>query len=193
MSPTVPRRQGVILYGPPASGKDTISAALTSLDPRFQQFFRLKAGSGRSTGYRMGTVEQLAQLEAAGDVVYANSRYDSTYIIDRPGLDEAFAAGIPVAHLGQVDGVRALLERYPARWTTVLLWCSRAITEARSQGRGDADTPARLAAWDATEQDLAAHGEFAWDLTLTTQARPPIESAQRIAQLLDQRREATTA
>ncbi|WP_042404684.1 phosphotransferase-like protein [Streptacidiphilus carbonis] len=186
-------RHGVILYGPPASGKDTITAALTSLDERFQQFARLKIGAGRSGGYRMGTAEQLELLEAAGDVVYANSRYGSTYVIDRPGLDVAFASGVPVVHLGQVDGVRALLEGYPANWTTVLLWCSRSITEARSQGRGDADTPARLAAWDATEQDLAAHAEFAWDLTLTTQARPPVESAYRIVQLLDQSTEAATA
>lgn len=186
-------RQGVILYGPPASGKDSITAALAALDARFQQFARLKVGSGRSVGYRMGTAEQLAQLEAAGDVVYVNSRYNSTYVIDRPGLDAAFSAGVPVVHLGQVDGVRALLERYPAGWKTVLLWCSRATAEARSQGRGDADTPARLAAWDATEQDLAAHAEFAWDLTLTTQAQPPVESAHRIVQVLDQRTGAATA
>ncbi|MEY9961317.1 guanylate kinase [Streptacidiphilus sp. MAP5-52] len=186
-------RQGVILYGPPASGKDTITAALTSLDERFQQFARLKVGAGRSAGYRMGTAEQLQQLEAAGDVVYANSRYGSTYVIDRPGLDAAFGAGVPVVHLGQVDGVRALLEGYQAGWTTVLLWCSRAITEARSQGRGDADTPARLAAWDATQEDLGAHAEFAWDLTLTTQARPPVESAHRIVQVLEQRTEAARA
>lgn len=186
-------RQGVILYGPPASGKDTITTAMADLDPRFHHFARLKVGSGRSAGYRMGTAEQLAQLEAAGNVVYANSRYGSRYVIDRPGLDAAFGTGIPVVHLGQIDGVQALLEGYPADWTTVLLWCSRAITEARSQGRGDADTQARLAVWDATEQDLVAHGEFAWDLTLTTQARPPVESAHRIVQVLDQRTEAATA
>jgi len=189
----VSSRQGVVVYGPPASGKDTITAALTALDPRFQQFARLKVGAGRSAGYRMGTAEQLAQLEATGDVVYANSRYRSTYVIDRPGLADAFAAGVPVVHLGQVDGVRALLEGYPAGWITVLLWCSRAVTEARSQGRGDADTPARLAAWDATRQDLDSHAEFAWDLTLSTQDRPPVESAHRIVHLLGQHTEAATA
>ena len=78
-------KQGVILYGPPASGKDTVTAALTELNPRYAQFARLKVGAGKSAGYRMGTAEQLRELEAAGDVVYANTRYGNTYVIDRPG------------------------------------------------------------------------------------------------------------
>src|SRR5690348_7119604 len=99
-------KQGVILYGPPASGKDTITTALSELDSKYAQFARLKVGSGKSAGYRMGTAEQLRELEAAGDVVYANARYGNTYAIDRPGVDAAFAAGVPVVHLGQVDGIR---------------------------------------------------------------------------------------
>ena len=34
---------GVILYGPPAAGKDTITGELLALDPRYRQFSRLKA------------------------------------------------------------------------------------------------------------------------------------------------------
>ncbi len=103
-------RQGVILYGPPASGKDTVTTALSDLDPRYAQFARLKVGTGKATGYRMGTPEQLHELEAAGDVVYANSRYGNTYVIDRPGIDAAFAAGVPVVHLGRSTA--------SARWST---------------------------------------------------------------------------
>jgi guanylate kinase len=84
-------KQGVILYGPPASGKDTVTSALTELNSKYAQFARLKVGTGKSAGYRMGTVEQLDELEAAGDVVYANARYGNTYVIDRPGVDAAFA------------------------------------------------------------------------------------------------------
>src|SRR2546427_5470191 len=68
----VPVRQGVLLYGPPTAGKDTITAALTELDARYVPFIRLKIGSGRTKGYRMGTPEQLAELEAHGDVIYRN-------------------------------------------------------------------------------------------------------------------------
>ncbi|MFJ9412439.1 guanylate kinase [Streptomyces sp. NPDC101393] len=186
-------KQGVILYGPPASGKDTVTAALAELSPRYAQFARLKVGSGKSAGYRMGTAEQLRQLEAAGAVVYANSRYGNTYVIDAPGLDDTFAAGVPVVHLGQVDGIRALVDGYTADWSVVLLWCPREVTAQRSTGRGDADTTARLAAWDATREDLDAHPDMAWDLTVDTTVAAPQEAARLIDQLLMRRAGAATA
>ncbi|MFE3114177.1 HAD-IA family hydrolase [Kitasatospora indigofera] len=178
----------MILYGPPASGKDTVTAALTVLDPVFVLFSRVKVGPGRSAGYRMGTPELLEQLRAtAGAVVYENSRYDSTYVTDRPGLDAAFEAGVPVMHLGQVDGVRAVLDGYPADWLTVLLWCPRESTAERSAGRGDADTVARLAAWDATQADLEANAGFRFDLVVRTDAASPEQAAERIRQTLAER------
>jgi guanylate kinase len=161
-----------------------VTAALAQLDRQYKQFARLKVGLGKSAGYRMGTSEQLAALEAAGDVVYANSRYGNTYVIDRPGLDDAFAAGVPVVHLGQVDGIRALIGGYPADWAVVLLWCPREVTAQRSEGRGDSDTTARLAAWDATREDLDAHPGMVWDLTVDTTGTSPGESARLIDQLV---------
>ncbi|MFD4833195.1 guanylate kinase [Streptomyces uncialis] len=185
--------RGVVLYGPPAAGKDTVTTALTGLNPRYAQFARLKVGAGKSAGYRMGTAEQLHELEAAGDVVYANARYGNTYAIDRPGLEVAFAAGVPVVHLGQVDGIRALVDGYSADWSVVLLWCPREVTEQRSAGRGDSDTAARLAAWDATREDLNAHPDITWDLTVDTTTAAPQDAARLIDQLLAQRAGAATA
>ncbi|MER6433192.1 guanylate kinase [Streptomyces sp900105245] len=185
-------KQGVILYGPPASGKDTVTAALRDLDSKYAQFARLKVGTGKAASYRMGTAEQLRKLEAGGDVVYANARYGNTYAIDRPGVDAAFAAGVPVIHLGQIDGIRALIGGYPADWSVVLLWCPREVTERRSAGRGDSDTAARLAAWDATREDLDANSGTVWDLTLDTTVLAPRDAARLIDQLLTQRAGAAT-
>lgn len=184
--------QGVVLYGPPAAGKDTVTAALTELNSKYAQFARLKVGTGKSAGYRIGTAGHLDELEAAGDVVYANARYGNTYVIDRPGVDAAFAAGMPVVHLGQIDGIRALAG-YLANWTLVLLWCPREVTAERSTRRGDTDTTARLAAWDATREDLNAHPDLAWDLTLDTTTAAPQEAARLIDQLVMRRAGAATA
>ncbi|MFF0754582.1 guanylate kinase [Streptomyces sp. NPDC004267] len=181
-------QRGVILYGPPASGKDTVTAALTQLGG-YAQFTRLKVGSGKTDGYRMADAEQLRELEAAGDVVYRNERYGNVYVIDRPGLADAFSAGMPVVHLGQVAGVQDLLAGYPAGWLTVLLWCPKSVTKARSHGRGDADTAKRLTAWDETRDDLVAHSDFRFDLVLHTDAVSPQDAARIIDQALADRAE----
>ncbi|MFH8717340.1 phosphotransferase-like protein [Streptomyces zaomyceticus] len=186
-------KQGVILYGPPASGKDTVTTALTDLSSKYAQFTRLKVGTGKAAGYRMATAEQLHELEAAGDVIYASARYGNTYVIDRPGVDAAFAVGVPVVHLGQVDGIRALVDGYPADWSVVLLWCPREVTEQRSAWRGDSDTAARLTAWDATREDLAKHPGTTWDLTVDTTESSPKDAALLIDQLLMRRAGAATA
>lgn len=187
------KKQGVILYGPPAAGKDTVTRFLAELHPQYGQFARLKIGSGRSVGYRMGTPAQLRELKAADDVVYANSRYGNIYVLDRPGLDSAFAVGLPVVHLGQIDGIRALVNGYAADWSVVLLWCPREVTAHRTAGRGDSDTAERLAAWDATREDLDAHPELAWDLTVDTATTAPQDAARLIDQLLMRRAGAATA
>ncbi|MFI5867681.1 guanylate kinase [Streptomyces sp. NPDC051546] len=173
----------VILYGPPAAGKDTITRALVELGAGFAQFQRLKVGSGKTDGYRMGSAEDLAELEKDGQVIYSNSRYGNVYVVDQPGLDELAAAGqIPVLHLGQIEGVQAVIEAYPARWTTVLLWCTREETAARSAGRGDSDTEARLAAWQATQDDVDAHPQQVWDLEVQTGDHSPAEAAVLISE-----------
>ncbi len=171
-------KTGILLYGPPASGKDTVTTALAELDSSYGLFSRLKVGSGRTQGYRMASREQLEAMESRGDVLYRNDRYDSTYVVDRPGLDEAMSNDrVPIVHLGQIEGVQQVAASYPARWWQVLLRCPRDLTELRSSKRGDTDTPARLAAWDATERDLAAHPDTAWDLTIHTGDVPAQEAA----------------
>ncbi|MFD4786247.1 guanylate kinase [Streptomyces sp. NPDC058459] len=174
-------KTGILLYGPPASGKDTVTAALTAVDVRIRQFRRLKVGSGRTEGYRLGTAEELRELEAAGEVLYRNERYGNVYLVDRPGLDAVLDKGyIPVVHLGQVAGVLAVRDAYPARWLTVRLDCPRDVTAARSVARGDRDTEARLRAWDATAADLEGHDPKLWDVHLPTDRYGPAEAAERV-------------
>lgn len=174
-------KQGILLYGPPAAGKDTVTDVLTELDARYVRFTRLKIGDGNTKGYRMGTPEQLASLEARGDVIYRNERYGNIYVVDRPGLSQTMDGGwTPVIHLGQMAGMQQVTEHFPAHWVRVLLWCSKETTALRSPQRGDNDTAARVAAWDATRADLAAHPRARWDLCIDTEATAPREAATKI-------------
>jgi hypothetical protein len=81
--------RGIILYGPPAAGKSTITTQPHKLDPVYTLFKRFKIGSGRSAGYRMTTAAKRRELHAADNVVWENEQYGNVYLIDRAGLQDA--------------------------------------------------------------------------------------------------------
>ncbi|MFE5806447.1 guanylate kinase [Streptomyces sp. NPDC056491] len=177
-------RGGVVLFGPPTAGKDTVSAALTGLDGRYGQLPKIKVGSGRTTGYRMADSEELDALRAAGRVVLETRRYGNTYAIDRDDLDTMAGAGrIPLVHIGSVEHLRTFTAAVREPWLSVLLWVPRHVCEKRSRGRGDRDTEDRLAAWDEALADLDAvpDGEELFDLLLRTDHTAPAGAAEIIA------------
>lgn len=144
---------GVVLYGPPAAGKDTVTVALHQLDARYRLFRRIKHGPGRTAGYRMVSAEQLEQLRRDGEVIWENHRYGATYVVDRAQLLADAAAAVPVLHLGQLPAVDAVRAAVPAiGWLTVELWCPRAVAAQRIRARGTGDDEARLAAYDQTDR-----------------------------------------
>lgn len=168
-------RRGIILYGPPASGKDTIDAALRDLRGEYIHFQRLKLGSGRTTGYRLATEEQLHDLRTRGIVLWENDRYGATYVVDAPGLEEALQTGVPILHLGQAVGVDEVTRRtHDVNWIVVELWCPRKVAAARLATRDAADVGERLEAWDATVRLDRAH------VRIDTSSIQPAAAAERI-------------
>lgn len=171
---------GVILYGPPGSGKDTITAELSALRPEFVLFQRLKAGPGRTTGYRLTTSDHIEELARAGEVLYRNSRYDAEYAIDQGEVSALVGSGrIPVLHMGQVVGARAVAA-FPIDWVRVLLWCPEDETRQRCRERGDKDLEARLKVWHETRQDLLDHAAEPWSLIIRTDAVSAAQAANTI-------------
>jgi guanylate kinase len=170
---------GVALYGPPAAGKDTVTAALTQLDNRFQRFPVLKSGPGRTAGYHMIGDDQFRALDDR-DVVFTWSRYEARYAITHSGLEEfARTDQIPVIHLGSVNAITTVTAVALFTWTIAQLWVNRAISEARAQARQTGDVPARLAAYDQTTY----LGPELADLTLDTHTLSAGQAAAAIREL----------
>ncbi|MET8229328.1 kinase [Micromonospora sp. NPDC005298] len=142
---------GVILYGPPAAGKDTVTQELVKLRNDYAPFRRIKIGHGRTDGYRMATDAAVEHLRASGDILWENKRYGSTYIVDYTALADELSRHIPVLHLGQPDGINAVRNAFPSgSWIVVYIWSSRSIAATRIEARQTGDIAERLAAWDAT-------------------------------------------
>jgi guanylate kinase len=174
---------GVILYGPPAAGKDTVTRELAALEGDVQLFSRVKAGSGRTEGYRMVSREQLDGLRAHGELIWENSRYGAVYGVDRAGLLASAAHGVPVLHLGQSAAIGAVKRATPSiEWLVVSLWCPRSVAAARIAARNTGDDSERLMAWDETERPGSA------DLAFDTEAVRPEEVARAIFAEIRQRR-----
>ena len=170
-------RRAVILYGPPASGKSTITRCLEHIDGRYGLFPRLKAGGGRAAEYRIVTREYIEGLRIAGDIVWANERYGAMYAIDRSYLLNLVEAGrIPVLHLGQRCAVDAVRSAIPdVRVTTISLTYPRSLAVQRIADRATGDDADRIAAFDTTDRLVNA------DLVIDTSAVTPIEAAQLIS------------
>jgi len=169
---------GVILYGPPASGKDTVTNRLVSIDPRYRQFSRAKCGGGRTASYRMITVNELESLRVSGDIIWENKRYGATYIVDKAPLLAITQAGeVPIVHLGQVPAVDAVKAAIAdLKWLVVSLWCPREVAASRIKQRRTGDTEERFTAWEETEELK----EF--DLFIDTSSSSPEQAASLIHQ-----------
>ncbi|MGL5819116.1 MAG: hypothetical protein ACRCYR_16240 [Phycicoccus sp.] len=138
-------RYGVILYGPPASGKSTITRELEALDPTFTLFRRLKAGGQLTPQYRNVSTHELDRLRACGEIVWENTNYGASYATDRAGLTKAMESGRPVVHAGQPAAVAATTHAVDgAQWCVVVLDCLRVTAAARLVERGTIDIADRL-------------------------------------------------
>jgi guanylate kinase len=149
---------GVILYGAPATGKDTVTEALVRRYPAiFVPYKRLKCGPGRTAGYRMISPEAMAAIPASS-ILWTNRRYGATYLVDREGLAETWEAGrVPVLHLGQPEAVDALMDQTPdVRWLVVELHSPLEALRERIRDRGTGDDGQRIEAAMHTPRLLTA-------------------------------------
>ena len=170
--------RGIILYGPPAAGKSTITDQLHEADPVYVLFRRLKVGSGRSADYRMITEAHRSQLHADREVIWENEQYGNVYSIDRTALLHVLSRGsVPVVHVGQPAAIVAITHALPAaHWLVVDLRCSREEAVMRLSRRSATDVLPRLRVWDATDHLASA------DLYINTDAVAATDAALRVHQ-----------
>ncbi|MGW7687024.1 hypothetical protein ACWGID_40160 [Kribbella sp. NPDC054772] len=183
-APEVSSGRGLLLFGPPTGGLDTITAILPALDSRFVLHQRVKVGNGQSDGYRIVDLDEFVRAEEADEFIHTYSRYGALYGIDRASLvDVCTDTAVPIVHVGQLDALDAIRAATPnVSWTSVCLWCSRAEAALRLCNRADPDPMTRLQAWDEAAAELLTAGADTFDMTVNTATLPPELTARMIAQ-----------
>lgn len=177
-SSTAEPLRGIVLFGPPASGKDVVTAAMHALDRRICHFRKLKVGTGRSQGYRIVSPSQVDDLLRRGLVVSRVRRYGNEYVVDQTELESLQGSGcIPVIHTADLDELERLSQQ--AGWRSFCLWASLRVTRQRLSERGDRDTAARLDVRSYVLRSLAARHP-AFDRVVITDGSDPTDVAYEL-------------
>lgn len=179
MLPITPDQiDGLILYGPPASGKDVVTRALERQDDRLSLFRKLKVGQGRTSGYRLSTPKEIDELEASLRLVSRVHRYGNDYYVDAPELLRMRQSGLtPIVHTADLDEVAIL--RREGNWLVVCLWASARTTRHRLMRRVDSNLDERLGLRSAMLRELGTRRPD-FDGTIITDALSPEQVAEII-------------
>ncbi len=130
---------GLVLYGPPASGKSSVASALGK-QSGWCRYRLLKSGPSN---------ESYRALSSQHQPIWQADKYGRTYAIDESGFADIPGGQSVVIELGEATAVEAV-RRLPIEWTVAHLWCPRSTAVDRMQARGDEDISDRLTAWDNT-------------------------------------------
>jgi hypothetical protein len=140
-----PARGGIILAGPPASGKRTVAFALTSLRRSYAHVPALTAARHFVIDAEQTSQKHLDELRSWAQLFHEFSVERAQYVYDRERLERLRVQGrIPVVCVEDVDALPAF-ERESDDWLAVLLWCPRGRAENRlTRGRPPAEQPATV-------------------------------------------------
>lgn len=155
-----PAYRGVVLAGPPASGKRTVTFALTSLRRSYASFPALTVAHRARVAAEQTTRRHLDELRAWAQLFHEFTSDGIRFAYERERLNNLREQGrIPIACVDDGDVLQAF-EREADDWLQILLWCPRDEAERRLARTWFAHekqrTPDRssMRRWDRSEKKL---------------------------------------
>ncbi|MDF5758980.1 AAA family ATPase [Spongiactinospora sp. TRM90649] len=174
------RITGIILCGPPASGKSTVTGALHELDPRFVLARSLVVGDDHADDHDQVTHEQVERLRAAGRIIADTRRDGNRYVIDRHPIEHIAQAGlVPVVHVGSSRDVEGL--SVMGEWVRVLLVTPPEIRRERLRRRADDAGGPRLRGRQDAVGAVPPAADLRFHLRIATNVTPAEHAAREIA------------
>lgn len=144
----------ILLSGTPASGKDTLTNGLKSLDTRFVHFKKHKISSGGKLDdtYHLVSKDEFDEMAQNGKFVQYHYRYDRGYGVSESELKLLKEINkIPIIHVGKYENIAKFRNFGLKNILSVFLFTDRNITTERLKIRhpnNSIEIEKRLAAYD---------------------------------------------
>jgi guanylate kinase len=178
----------LLMCGPPASGKDTITKLMVNFCPLFVHFKKHRGlmefhFARKPSMYYDLPVHQFMKMATNTEFVQYHQRYDRYYGISKAELDYHLSHGrIPIIHTGRIDNLIALETKLHVHTKSILIWAPLKILKARLHERHhDSRKEVKMRLKAAVEEfsDLRRENLDRFDVICHTNY-PPEKVARRI-------------
>lgn len=150
-----PKPRAILISGPPASGKDTLTRALGCIDPAYRMANKHKDSRAGSTHHIIVTPAAFDAMLEQGAFLQWHERYGRRYGLACRTVEDILAeGGFPIIHTGRLANLRMLQSVMPDA-VSVLLQAPLNVLTGRLSQRHAGNAVEIAARLDAAETEIA--------------------------------------
>ncbi len=185
MSDTYP----ILLSGAPASGKSTLTLALSQRDPSFAFVRKVKDSTdGAISEYDIITPGEFDDMINRGELLQWNMRYGRRYGLPAKAVDAILQQGkFAIIHIGRYDALKVLRTKFSTS-ASVLLWVDESVRLERLAARhvGDvSEMKAKIPAFRQELRDLSVEkAPLEFDILFENNGNDPDLASQKLCATL---------